>query len=48
MQECSRWISAMPPEQLHVENQFCVEVYCSIQPRPLTIDFDSGFVDGDP
>lgn len=47
MQKHDCWISAMPFEQLHVENQLRVEVYCIIQPK-LTIDFDGGFVDRDP
>jgi len=48
MKKCSRWISAVTAEQFHVKNQFCVEVYCSVQPRPLTVDFDSGLVNRDP
>jgi hypothetical protein len=47
-QERSCWIGAVPSKQHHVENQLCVDVYCSIQPRPLTVDFDSGLANGDP
>jgi hypothetical protein len=42
VKERSRWISPMSSEQLHIKNQFCVEIYCSVQPRPFTVDFDSG------
>jgi len=48
VKECSRWISSMPSEQLYIKNQFCVPVYCSVQPRPFTVDFDSGLVNCDP
>ncbi|SEP11330.1 hypothetical protein SAMN04487948_114117 [Halogranum amylolyticum] len=37
----------MALEQYDVKNYLCVEVYCSVQPRPLTIKFDSGLVDSD-
>jgi hypothetical protein len=42
------WIGTVMTKQRDIENQLCVEVYCSIQPRPLTVNFDSGFVDRDP
>ena len=48
MQERSRRIGAVSAEQLGVKNQFCVEVYCSVQPRPFAVDFDSGLVNRDP
>jgi len=48
MEKCRCWIGALPPEQLHVKNQLCVEVYCSVQPRPLAVDLDSGLVNRDP
>ncbi len=48
MQKRSRRISTMASEQLYVKNQLCVDIYCSIQPRPLTVNFDSGFVNCDP
>jgi len=48
MQERSRRIGAVATEQLSVKNQFCVEVYCSVQPRPLAVDLDSGPVNSDP
>lgn len=38
----------MTLEQRDVKNHFCVGVYCSVQPRPLAVDFDSGLVDRDP
>ncbi len=38
----------MPSEDIDTENQLGVEVYCSIQPRPLAIDFDSGLAYSDP
>ena len=38
----------MRSEQIDTQNQRGVEVYCSIQPRPLTINLDSGFVYCDP
>ena len=38
----------MSAEQSDIQNQFCVEVYCSIQPRLFAIDFDSRLVDRDP
>ena len=38
----------MPLEQLHIKEQFSIEVYCGVQPRPLTVDFDSGLVNRDP
>jgi len=48
MQKRSSWIGAVRPEQIDTQNQLVVEVYCSIQPRPLAIDFDSGLIYGDP
>jgi len=47
-EERSRWISAMSSKQLDIENQFCLKVYCGIEPRQLTIDFDGSFVNSDP
>jgi hypothetical protein len=44
----SRRISAVTTEHRDVENQCCVGVYCSVQPRLLTVDLDSGLVDRDP
>jgi hypothetical protein len=48
MQKRSSWIGPVSSEQIDTQNQLAVEVYCSTQPRPLTIDFDSGFVYRDP
>jgi len=48
MQQRSSWIGPVSSEQIDTQDQFGVEVYCSIQPRPLAINFDSGFVYGDP
>ncbi|GAA0278182.1 hypothetical protein GCM10009000_111790 [Halobacterium noricense] len=48
LQKRSRWIGAMPLKQRDIEDQLCVDVYCSIQPRPLTVNFDSSLVNGDP
>jgi hypothetical protein len=48
VQKRSRQIGSMASEQLNVENQLCVEVDCSIQPRPLAVDLDSDLVNGDP
>lgn len=47
-EERSRRIGAMSSEQRDIENYLRVDVYCSIQLRPLTVNLDSGFVDGDP
>ena len=41
-------VSAVPTEQRDVENQLCVEIYCSVQPRPPTVNFDNGLVNLDP
>jgi hypothetical protein len=38
----------MSTEQRDVEEQLRVDVDCSIQPRLLAVDLDSGLVDGDP
>jgi len=38
----------MPSEDIDTENQLGVEVYCSIQSRPLAIDFDNGLAYSDP
>ena len=38
----------MAVEQLGVKNKFCLGGYCSVQPRPLAVDLDSGFVNRDP
>jgi hypothetical protein len=35
-------------EQRNVENHLCIKVYCSVQPRPLAVDFDSSLVDRNP
>jgi len=48
LQKRSCRIGAMSAKQRNVKNQFCVDVYCSVQPRPLAVDLDSGLVDGDP
>ncbi len=48
LQKRSRRISTMSTKQRNVENQLLLEVYCSIQPRPLAVSLDSGFVDNDP
>ncbi len=48
MEKRSSRISTMSSKQLDVKNQLCPDVYCSAQPRPFVIDFDSGFVDRNP
>jgi len=48
MKERSSWICPVRSEQIDTQNQLGVEVYCSVQRRPLAIDLDSGFVYGDP
>ena len=48
MEKRSSWIGPVRSEQIDTQDQLGVEVYCSIQPRPLTINFDSGFVYSDP
>ena len=48
VKESSRWISPVSSEQLYIKNQFCVKVDCSIHPRPLIVNFDSGLVNRDP
>jgi hypothetical protein len=48
MQKRSSWIGTVPSKQLHVKDRLGVEVYCSVQPRPLAVDFDSGLVTRDP
>jgi hypothetical protein len=48
MEKRSRRISPVMLEQRDVKDHFRVEVYCSEQPRPSTIDFDSGLVDRNP
>ena len=44
MEECCSWIGAMSSEQFDIENRLSLDVYCSIFPRLLARDFDSGFV----
>jgi hypothetical protein len=44
----SRRINPMVLEQRDIKDHFCVTLYCSVQPRPLAVDFDSGLVDRDP
>ncbi|SEJ18702.1 hypothetical protein SAMN05444271_1292 [Halohasta litchfieldiae] len=48
MQKRSSWISSVRSEQIDTQYQLGVEVYCSIQPRPLAINFDSSFIYHDP
>ncbi len=48
MEKRSSRISTMSSKQLDVKNQLCLDVYCSVQPRPFVTDFDSGFVDRNP
>jgi hypothetical protein len=38
----------MSSEQFDIENQLCLDVYCSIQPRPLAINLDSSLVNRNP
>jgi len=38
----------MPPKQRDIEDELRLDVYCSIQPRPLTVNLDSGLVNSDP
>ena len=44
----SRRISAIPSKQFSIKNQLRVKVYCNIHPTQLSVNFDSGFVNGDP
>lgn len=44
----NRRIGSMTLEQRNVKNHFYVEVYCSVQPRTLTVDCDSSLVDRNP
>ena len=48
MEKRSSRVGTMLSKQLDVKNQLCLDVYCSVQPRPLAIDFDSGFVNRNP
>jgi len=48
LQKRSRWIGAMSPKQRDIEDELRLDVYCSIQPRPLTVNLDSGLVNSDP
>lgn len=48
LQKRSRRISAMSSKQRNVKNHLCLDVYCSVHPRPLAVDLDSGFVNSDP
>ncbi|ELZ85194.1 hypothetical protein C454_01660 [Haloferax gibbonsii ATCC 33959] len=48
MEKRSSRVGTMSSKQFDVKNQLCLGVYCSVQPRPLTIDFDSGLVDRNP
>lgn len=48
MEKRSRRISPVTFEQRDVEDHLCVEVDCSIQPRPLTIEINCGLVNCDP
>ncbi len=48
MEKRSSRIGTMSSKQFDVKNQLCLDVYCSVQPRPLAIDFDSGLVDRNP
>ena len=48
MQKRSRRIGATPTKQCDVKNRLCLEDYCSVQPRPLAVDLDSGPVNCDP
>ncbi|AHZ24012.1 hypothetical protein BM92_19605 (plasmid) [Haloferax mediterranei ATCC 33500] len=41
-------IGTMPSKQFDVKKQLCLGVYCSVQPRPFAIDFDSGLIDRNP
>lgn len=47
MQERGCRIGAVSADQLGIENHFRAGVYCSVQPRPLAGDFDSGLVNRD-
>lgn len=48
MEKRSRRIDAMPTKHGDVEEQLRLDIYYSVYPRPLTIEFDSGLVDRDP
>ncbi len=47
-QKHSRLISAMPIKHVDSEQQFCFSIYCSVHPKPLAVNLDSGFVYRDP
>lgn len=38
MQERSRRISVVATKQRDVSNQLCVDIYCNVQPRLVTVD----------
>ncbi len=48
MQKRSSWIGASPTKGCDIENEFRVEVYCSVRPRSIAVTPDSGFVNRDP
>lgn len=48
MQKRSCWVGTTPAKQRDIEQQFCLDVYCSVYSRPLAVDLDSGFVNRDP
>ncbi len=48
MEKRSSRIGTMSSKQFDIKNQLRLDVYCSVQPRPLAIDFDSGLVDRNP
>jgi hypothetical protein len=47
MEERSRRVRPVVAEQVDVKKEFCVDIYCSVWTRPLTVYFDSALVDRD-
>lgn len=48
MEKRSCWIGAVPSEQSHVKDQLCIEIFDSVQPRSLVVNFDGGLGNCDP
>ncbi|SEL79762.1 hypothetical protein SAMN04488691_10870 [Haloferax larsenii] len=48
MEKRSSRVSTMSSKQFDIENQFCLDVYCSVQLQPLVSDCDSDLVDRNP
>jgi len=48
MQKCSGWIGGSSSKYSDIKNESRVYVYCSVHPRPVTVNLDSDFTNGDP